>query len=69
MVAFGAAGEDGIVVRDLGRLQPRLLEGTAGGHSPFFSPDGQWVAFFSDDQLLRIPFEGGPVERLARTSG
>jgi serine/threonine-protein kinase len=68
MTAFGPSGEAGLVVRDLGRLQSRLLEGTADAHSPFFSPDGQWVGFFSGDQLLRIPFDGGPVERLALTS-
>ena len=34
------------------------IDGAAGG-SPFFSPDGQWVAFFADGKLKRVPVEGG----------
>ena len=32
---------------------------TEGAAAPFFSPDGNWVAFFADRQLKRVPFEGG----------
>ena len=69
MVAFGPPGEDVIVVRDLGRLEWRVIEGTAGAHFPFFSPDGRWIGFFSADHLLRVSVEGGAVEQLASTSG
>ena len=29
---------------------------------PFFSPDGQWVAFFSENGLHRMPVSGGAVQ-------
>ena len=70
------SGGDVIVSRDGARLvfvskgrlftrrlnQPRATEltGTEGASAPFFSPDGQWVAFFSGGKLKKIPVEGGP---------
>jgi serine/threonine-protein kinase len=41
-----------------------VLEGTEGAFSPFFSPDGQWVAFFANGQLLKISVEGGSPVKL-----
>ncbi len=35
------------------------LAGTQGAYAPFFSPDGQWVAFFSPGKLQKISVEGG----------
>ena len=35
------------------------LPGTEGGSGPFFSPDGQWVAFVANDKLLKISLLGG----------
>ena len=35
------------------------LTGTEGAYEPFFSPDGQWVAFFTGSQLKKVPVEGG----------
>jgi len=30
-------------------------------NSPFFSPDGQWVAFFAGGKLNKVSVQGGPV--------
>src|SRR5262249_40690729 len=43
-----AANKDGrsqIYVRALDQLEAKPIAGTAGGGAPFFSPDGQWLAF------------------------
>ena len=45
--------------------QAHRLEDTAGGISPFFSPDGHDVAFFAGDDLRRAPVEGGPATTIA----
>jgi serine/threonine-protein kinase len=37
------------------------LTGTAGALQPFFSPDGQWVAFWAQGKLKKIPLAGGPA--------
>ena len=41
--------------------QPNVTEltETQGAFAPFFSPDGQWVAFFAPGKLKKISVEGG----------
>jgi Tol biopolymer transport system component len=41
--------------------QPNVTEltETQGAFAPFFSPDGQWVAFFTPGKLEKISVEGG----------
>lgn len=43
-----------------------LIAGTEGANSPFFSPDGKWVAFLTHDfKLRKVPIEGGGAVTLA----
>ena len=66
-IAISARDKD-----DKVRLQTRLLRqeqfhalaGTEDGHSPFFSPDGQWLGFASNGKLRKIPVQGGAVTTL-----
>ena len=50
-----------IYVRRLNESQATPLSGTEGADSPFFSPDGQWIAFFADGKLKKIAVKGGPA--------
>ena len=57
-----ASDRDGtrrLVVRSLDRVEARPLAGTERAFSPFFSPDGQWIGFFADAKLKKIPSAGG----------
>ena len=54
-----SAGQTHLYLRDLDTFDARPLPGTGGAHYPFFSPDGQWVAFFADGKLKRVPLHGG----------
>jgi hypothetical protein len=59
-----AARRDGVArlfVRRLGDGEATMLEGTDGAHSPFFSPDGKWIAFIADSKLKKVSVNGGPV--------
>jgi serine/threonine-protein kinase len=58
-VATDAGGKRQIYVRPLDQLQARALPGTEGVRDPFFSPDGQWVAFFAEGRLKKISVQGG----------
>jgi Tol biopolymer transport system component len=52
-----------LYVRRLGELkevQSTALPGTDGAENPFFSPDGQQIAFFAGGKLKRTSVTGGP---------
>jgi serine/threonine protein kinase len=46
-------------LRRLDQLQATPLAGTEGAVAPFFSPDGQWVAFFAQGRLKKVSVSGG----------
>jgi len=50
-----------LFVRPLDQLQAAPLAGTEGAASPFFSPDGRWIAFFANGKLKKIGVSGGAV--------
>ena len=54
-----------LYVRRLDQLTATPLSGTAGASTPCFSPDGQWLAFFADLKLKKVPVTGGAVVTLA----
>ena len=58
-------GEILLHVRALERPEAVALAGTQGAHRPFFSPDGQWVGFFSGQKLKKISVAGGNPQVLA----
>ncbi len=35
------------------------VRGAEGGSRPFFSPDGQWIGFFAQGQIKKVPVAGG----------
>jgi serine/threonine protein kinase len=51
-------------LRALDRLESKPMAGTEGASSPFFSPDGQWVGFFAQGKLKKIPITGGVAQIL-----
>ncbi len=63
-------GIPSVYVRRLDQLQASLLAGTEGGFSPFFSPDGDWIAYFGQGKLQKIAITGGaPVTLCEASSG
>jgi serine/threonine-protein kinase len=69
-IAFveGTVGRGTIYLRDLDSGELRPLQGTAGGSSPFFSPDGRWLGFFSPGKLRKVAVDGGEAVDLADAS-
>jgi len=58
-----------LYLRDLDDPKPRPLFGVTGATAPCFSPDGQWVAFVANGQLMRIATVGGVPQRLCDFGG
>jgi serine/threonine-protein kinase len=54
-----------LVIRELGNLTPRLVEGTEGADSPFFSPDGKWIGYTAGGKVYKVSVDGGTPVQLA----
>ena len=58
-LAWPSGGHRQLFLRPLNQLTATPLVGTDNALSPFFSPDGRWIAFFADGKLKKIPVTGG----------
>jgi len=55
-------GTSRLWMRPLNSLAAQGLAGTENGVLPFWSPDGQWVGFFADGKLKKVPATGGSAQ-------
>ena len=70
-VAFRAQDRDGrslLWVRRFDSPNAAALAGTEGADFPFWSPDGRWLAFFSQGKLRKISARGGLAQILCDAS-
>jgi serine/threonine-protein kinase len=58
-----------LFVRELDSPAPLALQGATHIAAPFFSPDGQWIAFFSEGKLKKVSVHGGAPIELATSPG
>jgi len=52
-------GKSQLYLRALDRFDAKLIAGTEGAYSPFFSPDGRSLGFFSENKLKKVSLQGG----------
>jgi len=67
-VAFDSSATVGkLYIRLLDQIEGTPLQGTEDAIAPFFSPDGLWIGFFTEDdeKLKKVPVTGGPAITLA----
>ena len=48
-----------LYLRFLSSLEVKPLAGTEGASGPFFSPDSEWIGFFSTGKLRKVRLRGG----------
>ncbi|MFN0159247.1 MAG: protein kinase domain-containing protein [Bacteroidota bacterium] len=63
------SGSSRIFLRALNNFQSTPIKGTENGTAPFFSPDGQWIAFAADGKIKKVPASGGSVETICEAPG
>ena len=63
-----SGGKAGIWIRDLESVQARVLPGTEGALSPFWSPDSKSVAYGGGNRLMRVEVAGGPPQVLGESA-
>jgi serine/threonine-protein kinase len=48
-----------LYLRPINDFEATPISGTEGAHGPFFSPNGNWVAFYADGKLKKVSLLGG----------
>jgi Tol biopolymer transport system component len=61
LIAAEPTGRRRLWIRSLDSAVPQLIADTDGASDPFWSPDGEHVAFFAGGRLKRVPAGGGSV--------
>ena len=54
-----SASRTQLFLREFDQFESQPLPGTEGARYPFFSPDGEWVGFFAEDELQKVSVSGG----------
>ncbi len=62
-LAYTSAGR--LHVRRMNDIAPAEIEQSQGARDPFWSPDGQWVAFFKGVSLWKVRASGGEPQTVA----
>jgi serine/threonine protein kinase/Tol biopolymer transport system component len=58
-----------LVLRPTDSFNATVLPGTENAGDPSFSPDGQWVVYFSDGRLKKSSTSGGAAQELSALNG
>ena len=58
-----------LYLRAMDQAEALPIPGTESARAPCFSPDGQWVGFFTGGKLQKVPLSGGIQVRLCDLSG
>ena len=54
-------GKSQLFLRSLDRPDLQPIAGTDAARGPFASPDGKWIGFWSQNELKKVPIDGGAV--------
>ena len=67
VVSLGSFQGAQLYLRSLDRPDLQPIPGTVDAFNPFFSPDGEWIGFFTTQDLRKVPVAGGPVVTICRS--
>ncbi len=58
-----------LYLRPMSSIKATEIPDSAGAASPFFSPDSQWVGFFSGNYIKKAPLAGGSTVTMSDVGG
>ena len=61
----GSGERTRLFIRDLANLEAREITDAAGARQPFFSPDGKWIGYFTEQEMKKVAVAGGASFSLA----
>ena len=62
------ASDGGLYLRSLSESEAHPIGGAQSPRTPFLSPDGEWVGYFTENGLKKIPIGGGSPVHVADSS-
>jgi len=67
-IVYASGNPSKLFTRRLDQSKASELPGTQGASDAFFSPDGQWIGFYSNGKVNKMSVEGGAIVPLADTT-
>jgi len=68
-LVYASGRPSNLFIRRFDQANATELPGTEGAAAPFFSPDSQWVGFYSSGKMNKISVEGGAVVLIVEFAG
>jgi Tol biopolymer transport system component len=65
-IAYTSEGR--LWIREMDRIDPRVIDGTEGAVRPFWSPDGEWIAYGTVNRLWKVRPGGGNPSMICELS-
>ena len=58
-------GSSRLYLRAMAEMKGKPIDGTEDARAPFFSPDSQWLGFYSEQRLMKVSDSGGAPTTLS----
>lgn len=67
--AVSVDGTSYLYLRKMNEFEAEVIAGTENAISPFFSSDGKYIGFFTEDELKKVAVDGGVPQVICETVG
>ena len=67
-LVLGSGDKQQLYLRSSQGRETKPITGTEGAGTPIFSPDGKWIAFFTDGKLKKVAVDSGQIVNICDTS-
>src|SRR5438067_9382143 len=67
-LVLGSGDKQQLYLRSSQGRETKPIAGTEGAGTPIFSPDGKWIAFFTDGKLKKVAVDSGQIVNICDTS-